>query len=362
MTPGLKDAIDLSVLKRALVVKLRHHGDVLLTSPVFTSLKEAAPGVEIDALVYADTRPMLDGHPSISEVFGVGRDWKNLSFANRLGKELQLLRSLRARRYELILHLSEHPRGAWLARVLGCRYAVAPDYGGRSKFWRNSFSHRVSLAKNARRHMVEWNLDALRRIGVYPSEQRDLVLVPGDQAEREAENILARHGLQKKGFVHLHPASRWPFKCWTPNRYAALIRTLMRRGDRVVITAAPDEWEKNYVEIILGMCEEKPISLAGQLSLKSLAALTSRAKVFVGVDSAPMHIAAAMAAPVVALFGPSGEAEWGPWGRNTRVVSSSRFPCRPCGVDGCGGGKHSECLATLSEADVLKAMDEVLSD
>jgi heptosyltransferase-3 len=68
-----------------------------------------------------------------------------------------------------------------------------------------------------------------------------------------------------------------------------------------------------------------------------------------------------MGTPVVALFGPSGEAEWGPWQVPHRVVSSAVHPCRPCGIDGCGGGKVSDCLVTLPLQRVLRAVDELLA-
>ena len=97
------------------------------------------------------------------------------------------------------------------------------------------------------------------------------------------------------------------------------------------------------------------------LSLKHLAALTARAKLFIGVDSAPMHIAAAVQTPTVALFGPSGELEWGPWRVPHRVVASSEHACRPCGNDGCGGGKVSECLTRLSQEAVLSAVDALIA-
>jgi heptosyltransferase-3 len=97
------------------------------------------------------------------------------------------------------------------------------------------------------------------------------------------------------------------------------------------------------------------------LSLKHLAALTARAKLFIGVDSAPMHMAAAMQTPVVALFGPSGELEWGPWHVPHRVVASNDHPCRPCGIDGCGGGKVSECLTRLPQEAVLSAVDALIA-
>ena len=77
----LSDAIDLSSLRRVLVTKLRHHGDVLLTSPVFSVLKNHAPHLEIDALVYADTADLLARHPAISQVHGIGRNWKRQGVA-----------------------------------------------------------------------------------------------------------------------------------------------------------------------------------------------------------------------------------------------------------------------------------------
>jgi heptosyltransferase-3 len=73
-----------------------------------------------------------------------------------------------------------------------------------------------------------------------------------------------------------------------------------------------------------------------------------------------MHIAAAMGTPAVALFGPSGEVAWGPWQVPQRIVVSDRHPCRPCGLDGCGGGKVSECLTTLSVDRVHAALTALL--
>jgi heptosyltransferase-3 len=98
------------------------------------------------------------------------------------------------------------------------------------------------------------------------------------------------------------------------------------------------------------------------MSLRELAAFTRRARLFVGVDSAPMHIAAAVATPVVALFGPSGEVEWGPWQVPHRIVASADHPCRPCGNDGCGGGKVSECLTTLPVGRVHEAVLALLAE
>jgi heptosyltransferase-3 len=74
-----------------------------------------------------------------------------------------------------------------------------------------------------------------------------------------------------------------------------------------------------------------------------------------------MHIAAAMGTPTVAIFGPSGDREWGPWNVASRIVTSTEHPCRPCGSDGCKGSKISECLTTLPVAQVLAACEELLT-
>jgi heptosyltransferase-3 len=350
----LRDAVPLGECGRALVVKLRHHGDVLLAAPVLALLKARAPRIEVDALVYDDTAPMLEGHPALSQLHLVGRQWRTAGTFLRLALERNLYRSLKARRYDLIVHLSEHPRGAWLARLLGARYSVAPSLPRRGTFWRKSFTHLYPLVGGGRRHQVELNLDALRRIGVQPSlAERRVQFVPGSEAEKRTDQLL-----DQMPFVHIHPASRWRFKCWPAQKNAELIDRLAADGHRVVLTSAPDEID--FIDQILKRASSNPINLAGKLSIKELGALTARAQLFVGVDSMPMHLAAAMGTPTVALFGPSGENEWGPWNVERRVVTSAHT-CRPCGYDGCGGGKVSECLSFLPVDAVHAAARELLA-
>jgi heptosyltransferase-3 len=357
----LKDAVPLHEVRRALVIKLRHHGDVLVSSPVFSALKAHAPHVEIDALVYADTAEMLTLHPAISQVLTIDRQWKKLGALGQMQAELALYRALQARGYDLVIHLTEHWRGAWLCRLLKPRWSVGPAIGGRSKRWKESFTHLQSGPKNALRHMVESNLDALRRIGIQPvADARRMTLVPGAAAEASVARHLQGFGLQGGDFIHIHPASRWFFKCWPIEHMAALVERLQAAGHAVVLTAAPSHDEKAMLAAIQARLATPAFSLSGQLSLKELAALTAAAKLFIGVDSAPMHIAAAVGTPTVALFGPSGDKQWGPWGVPFRVVSSTQHNCRPCGIDGCGGGKVSDCLASLTVDEVLAAAKALL--
>ncbi len=351
----VRDAVPLTECGRALVVKLRHHGDVLLAAPVLTTLKSHAPTLEVDALIYDDTAPMFEGHPALSELHVVGRNWKALGTLERFSRERELFGRLRARRYGLLVHLSEQPRGAWLARTLGARYSVAPMMPRRGRFWAKSFTHLYPLVGGGRRHQVELNLDALRRVGIQPSlADRKVVFVPGKQAEARVS------GLAPESFIHMHPASRWSFKCWPAEKNAELIDRFASEGHQVVLTSSGDAAELDLVQKIVALSRAKTITLAGTLSIKELGALTARARIFVGVDSMPMHLAAAMGTPSVALFGPSGENEWGPWNVERRVVTTMHT-CRPCGLDGCGGGKVSECLSFLPVDAVHAAARELLA-
>lgn len=345
------DKLDLSWVRRVLVTKLRHHGDVLLASPVIGTLNRELPLAEIDALVYRETRDMLAGHPGLSRLHLVEK-------SGSLQDELRLLRTLRRRGYDLLIHLTSSGRGAWLARLLRPSISVAPNHPHR--FYRASFSYLYRHA-NAR-PIVECNLDALRRIGIRPREEdKKLVLVPGDEAECSAQRYLHDLGIGATPFVLIHPTSRWLFKCWPEQRVAELAAALTARGWRLLFTSGPDASETAMVEGILARLPAGALSLAGRLGLKELAAVVARAHLFIGMDSAPMHIAAAMGTPVVALFGPSGADIWGPWMVSARVVTSDHS-CRPCGLDGCGGSKRSDCLEDIPVRRVLDAALELLGD
>ena len=122
------DAIPLHSIRRILVTKLRHHGDVLLASPVLRVLKAAAPQAQVDALVYADTAEILSGHPGLDQLHVIDRAWKRSGILGQAKAEWSLLKSLQLRQYDLIVHLTEHPRGAWQRvsdqlRACVCRWA-----------------------------------------------------------------------------------------------------------------------------------------------------------------------------------------------------------------------------------------------
>jgi len=123
----------------------------------------------------------------------------------------------------------------------------------------------------------------------------------------------------------------------------------------VVLTGTEAAHEQELLVDILKESRVTPSNLAGRLTLKELGALINRARLFFGMDSAPMHLAAAVGTPAVALFGPSGVFNWGPWGEGHLVIQKD-WECVPCGRDGCQGSKISRCLTEISPDEVLAAM------
>ncbi len=345
---------DLTEVKKVLVIKMRHHGDVLLTSPVFSNLRRALPNAIIDAMVYQETTPMLEGHPAIRQFLSYDRGWKKLGWGRKLAKEFALLRRVRKEGYDLVINLTEGDRGAIVALVSGARVRVGFDpQGGGFLGKKRIYTHVVKTCKTPR-HTVEKNLDALRRIGIFPGpDERDLYFAFSEEDRSRALQLL--QGVES--YLLLHPVSRWRFKCLPTDKVAELIKQLHAKGEKIVMTASPDAQEMAMVEEILAKVPHIPvINLAGKISLKELGALIAMSKALICVDSVPLHLSSALQVPVVALFGPSSEINWGPW-RNSRArVVTQPFSCRPCFMDGCGGSKKSDCLSTLPVARIIDAI------
>jgi heptosyltransferase-3 len=345
MTYG--DYPDLKNVKKILIVKLRQLGDVLLTGPVFSALKSRLPEAAIDAYVYSESLSILEGHPAIDSFLSYDRNWKKRFFFFRLYQEWKLLREIRRRRYDLVINLTEGDRGAIAAKYSGATIRVGFDPKGKGLFGKKKLYTHVAKNCPSLRHTVERNLDAVRRIGIFPTElERDLFHhVPLEALERMKQRVGEK-------FILIHPTSRWRFKCWPSEKMRALSKALLDDGARLVFTAGPDAAEIEMVkEITQGI---EVCNLAGQISLKELAALIQLSSLLICVDSLPLHLASALKKPVVAIFGPTSEITWGPWRNPHAKIVSQNLSCRPCYQDGCGGSKVSDCLVSLSVDAVLR--------
>ena len=336
-----------------LIIQLKHLGDILLTTPVISALKAAWPQAAVSALVPLGMEAMLTEHPRLSEVLTMDRrdrsPWNFLTFAA----------GLRRRRFDLVLEFSGGDRGAlytWLTRA---RTRVGFQHP-RRPLWQRRFAFtRLAPPPPLRDHTVEKNLDLVRALGV-AAHHHGPEFFWNQRTEQEVQDLLRRHGLTPKNFILIHPPARWLFKCWTAQGYAAVIDALQNDYKLpVVLTAAPAPQEMQLMQDITRRLHTSPVNLAGKLDLKALGAMIAQARLFIGVDSAPMHLAAAVGTPTVVLFGPSGPYNWRPWGQGHLVLTKG-FDCQPCGRDGCDGAKISHCLTTISPAEVLAAVDRQL--
>ncbi len=348
-------------MQRVLIIIMRHHGDVLLTTPVIQALQRHCPGSEVDVLVYSYAAELLEHHAGVSNIHVVDRAWKKAGLAALLRAEWQLLRRLRRRRFDTVLALTDQWRCAMLAWLLQPKQSLALSYPKRqgSLLWRRSFKEDYAAVPH--RHMIDLHLDSLRRLGLVLDEHdRKVGLVVPEPARQGVRKRLEALGVGEHPFILVHPASRGRHKCWQSEKYAEVINRLLANGWRVLLSGAPDAQEQALLDSIVAQCPQAPHNLCGELSLLELAALIERASVLLCVDSVPMHMAAALDTPLVALFGPTEERQWGPASSRARVLASAR-DCRPCLRQGCGGSGFSECLADLAADEVVLALNAATS-
>lgn len=383
-------------IKKILVIKLRHIGDVLLAVPVFRALKETFPDAHISALVNSGTEDVLRGNPMIDEIISFDRNIKNLSLLKRYFSEIGFLGHFITKGFNMAVDLTGGDRAAVIAIASGAKYRL----GWKSKkgFIGKRYAYTHLSEPDGNKHTVLQNMEVISRFGI---DTKDLSIdfhIP--EADRVfIENILK--GRNIKGgdtVVHVHPTSRWLFKCWEDEYMAEIITWLLGQGIKVIVTSSPDKKEMEKAKKILSLVAvgdspdstaspvnpgqsphgSRLIDLCGKTTIKQLGAVSGASDLFFGVDSAPMHIAAAVSTPVIALFGPSGAFNWGPWDNKIsdsmnpyqkrngvqafgmHTVMQRDWECIPCGKDGCKGTKISRCLTDISPEDVKNIIVEKL--
>jgi heptosyltransferase-3 len=358
--------------RRALIIKLRHIGDALLGTAVATALKAISPQCRVTYLVPAGMEELVALCPDVDTVLTLTRSARGGGGLVRyLRNQATLLRRLRRERFDLALDLGGGDRAAFLAWASGAsrRVGVLPFY--RTRHVRRRAFHHV-VVSDVKAHAVQQDLDVLRAAGFAVESAPVRVHIP-EAAIRQASERLRAAGISAgTPLVIVHPTTRWEFKAWPEDRFAACVRSLLAQGVQVVLTCGPDADERDRVRRVAESVAGPVPQFPGTLSLAQLAGLLTAAQVFLGVDSAPTHLAAALGVPCVALFGPTGAYNWGPWvptpdrtpypatgGRQTaepHVVLQQAWECSSCGRPGCLSGKRSECLEALDVDEVVAAV------
>ncbi len=301
---------------RILVVRLGSLGDILHTLPAVAGLRRAFPAARIGWAVEERWSELLaargyrQGPPSpqkplVDDLHPVNTlAWRTAAFSDETWKEArEALRGLRAAGYEVAIDFQGAIKSALLAQL-----ARAPRRIGVAQPWERPaslfYTHGVFTR---RRHVVEQNLELARALApqIQAVVRYDLPCDP--EAERACQAELERRGL--RDFAILNPGAGWGAKRWPAERYAQVARVLAEADIASLVNHGPGEESlaREVVESSAGTAQ----SLA--CSLGELIAFTRRARIFVGGDTGPMHLAAALRVPVVALFGPTDPARNGPY-------------------------------------------------
>jgi heptosyltransferase-3 len=347
-----------SGVKKILVIKLRHIGDVLLAVPVFRALKETFPEAHIAALVNAGTEEVLAGNPIIDEIIIFDRRVKAKSALNKFRREVKFLRDIRSRGFDMAVDLTSGDRPALIALCSGARYRLANDpEGGGFPGKRLAYTHMAARDTLEPPHMVMQNLKVAGQAGITARNKDVDIYIPA-AAKEYVKGVLERHSVSDSDLVvHIHPTSRWLFKCWSDECMAGVINWLTGEKITVIVTSSPSGPEMERAGKVLSLANKNTrlIDLCGKTTIKQLAAISAAADLFIGVDSAPMHIAAAVGTPVIAIFGPTGEMQWGPWG-DGHIIFSRKLHCQPCPESRCRGLAVRKCLEEITKDEVIEAI------
>jgi heptosyltransferase-3 len=361
-------------VRRILAINMSHIGGVLLMTPALELLHQLYPEAEISALVRSGTEPVLQNHPLIARIYTDGKITGNQQMHKRtkaslwerlmqIPHGLRLIAVLRRQRFDLAVHFTDSDRGALYAFLCGAPQRVG--HRARGGLWsKNHFYTHLCLRPETRAHKVKENAGLIRSFATGPSavelDPGALVLnsTPEELAWAQSQWQAWNNGSRPR--VVVHPAARVLYKCWEPEKWTALIgRMQVEFNANVMVTSGPDTKEIQICEQVARACRQKIQIRPGDLSLRQLAALIRQADLFLGVDTAPMHIAAAVGTRVVAVFGPSDDKIWAPWGTGHHVVRRP-CPCLETGVRGCDEQRGMDCLKTLTVEEAYCAVKEVL--
>ncbi len=351
-------SLSLDGIKRILLIQLGDIGDVVLTTPTIKVLKENHPGGEIFVLVRRYARELIEDCPWVDGVISVDKDKRK--FRDEIVYQRDLLLELRRKRFQLAVDLRAGTRGAILSFLSGARLRIG-RYRGDGKLWRNRlFTHLVRPENELSQYSTLHSLNLLTPFNLRTRNTCPELTVTEDK-ERSAANILRKANVPlDRPIIALHPFSRWRYKEWPIRNHVALINHMgSRYRVSTVVTGSSDE--KDRAAEIVGGAGVDAYSLAGKTSIGELAGVLKKCRLLIGIDSAAVHIAAAVGTPTVTIFGPSSPISWAPRGRQHKVVYKD-LACVPCRRKGCNDSEVSRCLDELSVGEVIPVIDKGLED
>jgi heptosyltransferase-3 len=346
-------------VKKAIFLKTKNIGDSIILTSAIKALPEDYKYVDI--VCFSESKPIFEMNPRVRYIFTVSKEEKGLK---KILSYFYILFKVSREQYDFLAQFSIDWRGALLARFLDINVSVAKNNIRRGSVWKKSFSVIANVAPR-NRPAAEQDVDLLRKAEIYseveaPSYQ---IEVPSNIIKQVRAWIL-QHFNKNEKLIVIHAASKWKFKEVSSEIWRDVIDALIRQGFGVVISGSKDDLIAN--QKIYDLCHKKPI-LTENFSLTETAALLECADLLISIDSMAIHLASAVNTPVIAIFGPNNEKNWSPWRVLHRIIALSEndspsYACRPCGLDGCGGSKISNCLLGIKPALIINNALAILAE
>ena len=319
-------------------------GDAVLMTPALDALRSNLPDAKLYVVLAEEFADLLEGHRSVDEVLPLGQG----SF-----DKISLAKRLRGIGFDAAINFHGGPTSAWLTAASG-----APLRVGRKNYrFRLAYNLRVGRPEEvfddpAATHTVHDQASLVAAMGMPVRDLRPNLRVP-TEARAQVNEQLGRLGVPIKGYLLFQPTASFLSKEWPAERFLELCRSLKERTRRPVVVSLPGP-EHSLADFFL---PELPV--ASGLTSGELMALMESASLYVGNDSGPMHVAAALGTPVVGIFGSSDPKRWHPWGVPHRAIAAG-LECSPCHGKWCVNPAQFACLTELPVDRVLDAALELL--
>ena len=333
-----------SDVKKILIVKLDHIGDVLLATPVITNLRLRYPGAHIAMLVGSWSKSIIESNPYLDEMFCYDapffcRNGKPTSFKGAV----KLFRRLRTEQFDLLVEL----RGNFLTLILAALKC--------SKYRLDRATQRIEgklFGFALSEHEVEINLDVLRYADI-PIKSHIPFFHVSQKLQIWGKKFLKEIGIQKfRPIIAIHPTSPVLIKRWPSERFAQLSDTLMKKFDAQILFLGLAS-EKEIIAEIQSLMKSKSFNIAGQTNLRQLSGVLQHCQLHIGNDSGPMHLAATVGTPVIGLFGPGSPQRFGPRGSN--CIAIRKTDCPPCMEASCRLGGRG-CITEITVENVINLL------
>lgn len=339
-----------------LIVKLSAIGDVVHTLPSLAALRRHFPDAHITWVIEEASADLIKNHPYLDRVIVSHRkQWMvHSKDIKKIGPALKEIRrfiaALREERYDMVIDFHGLFKSAMIVGMSGAKRKI----GYNSLQELSGLFLNEKIYEDMEKHAVDRYLDLPRYLGA-GIESPEFLIPLREENKRRVDILLKEHRIDGgKPFVAVNPVAFWKTKLWEERKFADLCdRIVGELKTNVVFTGGKND---AVVERIQYMMNFSSANLTGKTSLRDLAYLYGLAPLVVTTDSGPMHIAAAMGTPTVALFGPTDPSRTGPYGEGHRVIRKD-LHCSPCFKKECD---TVHCMKEITVDDVVEAVKEIL--